>query len=66
MARRTTGKVLSATGTSSASSVDQEEVARVAYEFYLKRGGTHGQDMNDWLEAERLVRERRRARAIER
>lgn len=26
-----------------------------AYELYLKRGGSHGRDMDDWLEAERIV-----------
>ncbi len=36
-----------------------EEIARRAYEIYLQRGGQHGQDMNDWLAAERELRARR-------
>ena len=27
-----------------------------AYELYQSRGGTHGDDVADWLEAERIVR----------
>ena len=29
-----------------------EEIAAVAYERYLSRGGSHGQDLEDWLQAE--------------
>lgn len=37
------------------------EVARRAYALFLARGGEHGHDMEDWLEAEREVnREARR------
>ncbi len=32
-----------------------DEIARVAYELYEKRGKAHGHDMIDWLEAERIV-----------
>jgi hypothetical protein len=32
-------------------------VARKAYELFERRGGDEGQDVQDWLEAERLVRE---------
>jgi hypothetical protein len=28
------------------------EINRRAYEIYLKRGGQHGSDVSDWLEAE--------------
>lgn len=35
-----------------------EEVANVAYELYQKRGGAHGFDVDDWLEAEKIVRAR--------
>lgn len=34
---------------------DQEVAAR-AYEIYEKRGGSHGNDMEDWLQAERELR----------
>ena len=36
----------------------QERVAQKAYELYEKRGRTHGCDVEDWLEAERLIVER--------
>ncbi|MBI5074404.1 MAG: DUF2934 domain-containing protein [Nitrospirae bacterium] len=31
-----------------------QEIAEVAYEIYVKRG-SHGQDFDDWLEAEKIV-----------
>ena len=37
-----------------------EEIAEAAYHRYLKRGGGHGTDFDDWLEAERDLRERRK------
>jgi Protein of unknown function (DUF2934) len=36
-----------------------EEIAEAAYHRYLSRGGSHGQDFEDWLEAERQLRSRR-------
>ncbi|HXG52433.1 MAG TPA: DUF2934 domain-containing protein [candidate division Zixibacteria bacterium] len=30
-------------------------IARLAYEIYLSRGKQHGHDLDDWLEAERIV-----------
>ena len=30
----------------------QAEIAKRAYEIYEARGGTHGCDLNDWLQAE--------------
>jgi hypothetical protein len=33
-----------------------EDVARRAYELFLSRGGQHGGDVDDWLEAERQLR----------
>jgi len=35
-----------------------EEIADAAYRRYLNRGGEHGRDFDDWLEAERELRER--------
>lgn len=32
-----------------------EDIAQRAYELYLARGGTHGQDLQDWLEARRQL-----------
>ncbi len=39
----------------------QDEIARVAYELFEKRGGVHGCDFDDWVEAEKIVRARRAA-----
>lgn len=33
----------------------QEAIAKLAYELYLKRGETHGQDWADWFQAETLL-----------
>jgi hypothetical protein len=30
----------------------QEQIAKRAYEIWLSRGGQHGSDVNDWLQAE--------------
>ncbi len=38
--------------------VDQEALARLAYELYLRRGGEHGHDVEDWLSAERILLKR--------
>ena len=35
---------------------DPAAVARRAYEIYENRGGSHGADLDDWLEAERQLR----------
>lgn len=32
-----------------------ERIARRAYEIYQRRGGEHGRQMDDWLEAEREI-----------
>jgi spore germination cell wall hydrolase CwlJ-like protein len=36
-----------------------EEIAAEAYAIYEARGGEHGRDQDDWLEAERRLQERR-------
>ena len=40
----------------------RDEVAKVAYELFERRGRAPGHDLEDWLEAERIVAERRRTR----
>ena len=35
---------------------DPDAVARKAYEIYQNRGGDHGADLDDWLEAERQLK----------
>ena len=41
-----------------ASAANAKEIARVAYELFERRGRADGYDQQDWLEAERLVRQR--------
>ncbi len=36
--------------------LNREEIARRAYEIFLKRGGKHGSPMSDWLQAEAELR----------
>jgi hypothetical protein len=43
--------------------LDCDEVARVAYELYERRGCEHGRDREDWLQAEEIVRRRNEERA---
>ncbi len=35
-----------------------DDTVRIAYDLYEKRGRVHGYDVEDWLEAERIVLER--------
>ena len=35
-----------------------DEIAKVAYELYKKRGMAYGHDLKDWLEAEKIVTEK--------
>lgn len=44
-----------------ASTDEVDEIRRQAYALYLSRGAGDGNDLSDWLEAERLVRRRRGA-----
>ena len=41
--------------------VDGDAVARVAYALFERRGKVHGHDLEDWLEAERIVHQQRRS-----
>jgi hypothetical protein len=40
----------------------REAVARLAYELYLRRGGEHGHDVEDWITAERMLEEKLKGR----
>ena len=40
-----------------------DEIAREAHAIYVERGRAHGRDVDDWLEAERRLTERRAAPA---
>lgn len=33
-----------------------DEISRRAFEIFLSRGGGHGRDLDDWLQAERDIR----------
>ena len=35
----------------------REEIERRAYEIYLKRGGEHGNELDDWFAAEKELTE---------
>jgi hypothetical protein len=39
-------------GTQSGSTLTHEQIAKRAYERWVKRGRPHGNDKQDWLEAE--------------
>jgi hypothetical protein len=38
-----------------------EAISKRAFELYEKRGGRHGHDLEDWLEAERLILSQKKA-----
>ena len=38
----------------------RELIGKKAYELYEKRGREHGHDLDDWLEAEKLVKTRKK------
>jgi Protein of unknown function (DUF2934) len=43
--------------------VADNDIARRAYELYEQRGGEHGHDVDDWLQAERELRSAPSSRA---
>ena len=45
------------TSVSMASEPSEEQIRLRAYHRYLERGGGHGMDFEDWLEAKRELRE---------
>ena len=57
------GTVDAASDMSSSNADDPtyDEIAEAAYQRYLQRGGADGRDFDDWLEAERELKARRRA-----
>ena len=42
-----------------ASSPSEEDIRLRAYQRYLERGGGHGMEFEDWLEAERELEKER-------
>jgi hypothetical protein len=57
--RRKAYEVAPPSGETSAVNGGADRVAQRAYELFLARGGGDGQDMDDWLSAERELRESR-------
>ena len=43
------------------TSVNEDDVRRLAYELYERRGRQAGLEQEDWLKAEQLLRQRRRS-----
>ena len=41
-----------------------ELIQKTAYDLYLERGSEHGQDVNDWLNAEKIVDQKREKRDV--
>ena len=55
----TRSRVAAKTAAQRQPSIDENAVARVAYALFEQRGRVHGHDLEDWLEAERIVRRQR-------
>jgi hypothetical protein len=45
-------------GHTTASTPTYEQIAEAAYLRYLGRGGQHGADLDDWIDAERSLKTR--------
>ena len=41
--------------------IDREALTRLAYELYVRRGGEHGHELEDWLTAERILLEKQKS-----
>jgi hypothetical protein len=50
---------LTSESVSMGSEPSEEDIRMRAYHLYLERGGAPGSDFDDWLEAERELREQR-------
>ena len=51
---------VSEAGSALAAQPTYDEIAQAAYRRYLSRGGSDGYDLDDWIEAERELRQRGR------
>jgi hypothetical protein len=47
--------------TDATANVTEHDIARRAYDLYLARDHQHGHDLDDWLQAERELRDSRRS-----
>ena len=55
---RDTANEMPAQVSDSTSVPTYEQIAEAAYQRYLQRGGQHGHDVDDWIDAERSLRSR--------
>lgn len=55
-ADETTTTTTMTTPASASATISDEEIRERAYRRYLERGGGHGMDFDDWLEAERELK----------
>ena len=61
MSLMTRSRVKKALLSEASAPIAQEEITRLAYELFERRGRTHGHDRQDWFEAERILQQRRRS-----
>jgi hypothetical protein len=54
--RKATTATANRAGSARSQTISAEEIAKVAYELFERRGRTHGNDQQDWFEAERILR----------
>jgi len=59
-AATTSEEILAQAGASLSAQPTYDEIASAAYQRFLSRGGSDGRDFEDWIEAERELRERSR------
>jgi hypothetical protein len=55
-AKSNQGTIPEAAASAGVSDVTDGDIAGRAYDLHLARGGEHGYDMEDWLQAERELR----------
>lgn len=58
--KKNSGELAPASSDNGPGPVDRERIASRAYELFVARGGVDGQDLEDWLTAERELSERHR------
>jgi Protein of unknown function (DUF2934) len=56
--RATANEMQTLSGGSASDLPTFEQISEAAYHRYLQRGGQHGHDFDDWLDAERSLRSR--------
>ena len=54
--RDTANELQTQGGSQAITTPTYEQIAEAAYHRYLQRGGQHGRDFDDWIDAERELR----------